>query len=167
MAFCRFLINLYFCVLLQRTITHVSGLLASRVHIVSPGFYSWTETPSLTHFAPALETGVAAARRKYPHTNWTAEILHTTKFADCFGLRDNIFYELSKWYYNRPYNESVLTVIIAPGCVESGYLAQLATGWDVLLITRQDLMLLEMVKGTLKEKGYTSQIDIQSALNMA
>ncbi|OWA50184.1 hypothetical protein BV898_14709 [Hypsibius exemplaris] len=109
-----------------------------RVHIISPGFFSKSDAPSLTHFEPALETGLETVRKKYPHTNWTGEILHQTSFIDCFSLRDNIQVELSKWYYTKASGEDVLTVIIAPGCFESRYLSQLAAGWDTLLITSID-----------------------------
>ncbi|OWA54420.1 hypothetical protein BV898_18824 [Hypsibius exemplaris] len=85
-----------------------------RVHIISPGYFHKSDAPSLTYFEPALETGLEAVRRKYPHTNWTGEILHRASFVDCFSIRDNIQFELSKWYYTKASGEDVLTVIIAP-----------------------------------------------------
>ncbi|OWA51376.1 hypothetical protein BV898_15861 [Hypsibius exemplaris] len=109
-----------------------------RVNIVSPGYFGWPITTSLSHFAPAIETGLAEVRRKYPHLNWTSEFLLSESFTDCFTLRDNIQYELAKWYYTKPYGDDVLTVIITPGCFESRYLSELAGPWDLLLITSVD-----------------------------
>ncbi|OWA51372.1 hypothetical protein BV898_15857 [Hypsibius exemplaris] len=110
-----------------------------RVHIVSPGFFSWNIEPSLSHFAPAVDTGLAEVRRKYPHFNWTSEFLLRDTMRNCSNLRDNIQYELAKWYYTRSYSaDDALTVIIAPGCSEARPLSQLAAGWDILLITSVD-----------------------------
>ncbi|OWA54423.1 hypothetical protein BV898_18827 [Hypsibius exemplaris] len=94
-----------------------AAIVQPRVHIISPGFFSWSDAPSLSHFEPALETGLDAVRQ---------------------SLRDNIQPELAKWYYTRPYGEDVLTVIVAPACMESRFMSQLATGWDTLLITSND-----------------------------
>ncbi|OQV24209.1 hypothetical protein BV898_02156 [Hypsibius exemplaris] len=110
-----------------------------RVNIVSPGFFNWPQTTSLSHIAPAVETGLAAVRGRYPHINWTAEFLLSDHFKNCDGLKDNIQAELSRWYYTQAYSAAdVLTVIITPGCYESRYMSQLAAGWDVLLITSMD-----------------------------
>ncbi|OWA51373.1 hypothetical protein BV898_15858 [Hypsibius exemplaris] len=116
----------------------VTDGLLPRVHIVSPGFFGWSQPASLSYFAPAVDTGLAVVRRKYPHFNWTSEFLTGDDMNDCFTLRDNIQYQLSKWYYNRQYADDVLTVIVAPGCFESRFLNQLAAGWDVPLITGLD-----------------------------
>ncbi|OWA50183.1 hypothetical protein BV898_14708 [Hypsibius exemplaris] len=115
-----------------------AGIVQPRVHVISPGFFSWSDAPSLSHFEPALETGLDAVRQKYPHINWTREILYRASFSDCFSLRDNIQPELAKWYHTKPYGEDVLTVIVAPACMESRFMSQLATGWDTLLITSND-----------------------------
>ncbi|OWA54417.1 hypothetical protein BV898_18821 [Hypsibius exemplaris] len=127
---------LHFCIYLPLVVR--AAFVQPRVHVISPGFFSWSDTPSLSHFEPALETGLDAVRQKYPHINWTGELLYPASFSDCFSLRDNIQPELAKWYYTRPYGEDVLTVIIAPGCWESRFISQLATGWDILLFTSKD-----------------------------
>ncbi|OWA50182.1 hypothetical protein BV898_14707 [Hypsibius exemplaris] len=91
------------------------GNIQRSVYIISPGFFGWFNSPSLNHFEPDLKTGIDAVRRKYPHTNWTGEILEQSSFVDCSSLRENIQYEVAKWYYTRRYGKEVLTVIVAPG----------------------------------------------------
>ncbi|OQV23286.1 hypothetical protein BV898_02736 [Hypsibius exemplaris] len=110
-----------------------------RVNIVSPGFFSWRDSTSLSQLAPGILTGLDAIRRTYPQFNWTSEMLSTERLTDCPSLRDNIQYELSKWYYTKKYDgDEVLTVIITPGCFEVRLLNELAAAWDVLLITSMD-----------------------------
>ncbi|OQV14578.1 putative Atrial natriuretic peptide receptor 3 [Hypsibius exemplaris] len=121
---------------------------ALNVQILAPGFVNTPMPSTITLCGPAFATGVDYLNRIYaPDMNVTLAYVYDSNFGNCASFTDETVNMVSRWLYEKRDPKS-LTVIITPSCaMDPIVMMQVATQWNILLITstQSDLMMRNKV----------------------
>ena len=110
------------------------------IRILTPTVYPPFSPRAFVYIAPAIDTALLDIESQYPFLNVTHQPVYSRTVSNCAEWeRENDYHFASAYYRNGSrwtQETSDVTAVICAGCTEVYSLANFATNWNILLITR-------------------------------